>query len=102
MYKYLRKKLSRLSYNGKQYEEFIVRFMVSKTGKVQDVVILGSSNDDAYNKAVIRIIQEMPDWSPGQKDGKDADIYFAIPFHIVPDDLYGKSRSRDKWRTLYP
>lgn len=80
MYKYLRKKLSRLSYNGKQYEEFIVRFMVSKTGKVQDVVILENVSDDAYNKAVIRIIQEMPDWSPGQKERRRHLFCHSLPY----------------------
>lgn len=84
MYKYLRKNYLVFPTTANNTRNSLCDSWFPKTGKVQDVVILGSSNDDAYNKAVIRIIQEMPDWSPGQKDGKDADIYFAISLPYCP------------------
>ncbi len=58
----------------------IVNFVVDKSGKIKDAKILktvkGSKNFDAE---VLRVVNNMPDWIAGQKDGKNVDVQFNLP-----------------------
>ncbi|HLP32125.1 MAG TPA: energy transducer TonB [Bacteroidia bacterium] len=60
-----------------------VNFVVNKNGKITDPKILrsvqGSKN---FDKEVIRVINNMPDWTPGQQDGKNVDVQFNLPIHF--------------------
>ncbi len=83
----------------------ILRFVVGKDGKIQDVDIL--SNDLAFeNKSLsktinfmgvekdldiktiqfiaaqeaMRVVKSMPKWNPGIKEGKPVSVYFTMPF----------------------
>ena len=57
----------------------IVRFIVSETGKIQDVEVI-ESNNWYYEKSVVHVIKSMPDWTPGQSEGKNVKVSFTIPF----------------------
>ncbi len=56
-----------------------VKFVVSKSGAIKDVVIARGSEHDAFNDEAIRVISNMPDWSPGIKDGKAVSSEMTIP-----------------------
>lgn len=56
----------------------LVRFIVSKTGKIEDIVVLQSLNQMCDREAV-RLIKSIPDWKPGQINGKNVNTYFTIP-----------------------
>lgn len=60
-----------------------VTFIVDKYGKIKEPKILqsvqGSKN---FDKEVIRIVNSMPDWIPGQKDGKNVDVRFYLPINF--------------------
>jgi TonB family protein len=60
-----------------------VSFIVDKNGKIKDPKILrsvqGSKN---FDKEVIRVITSMPDWTPGQQDGKYVDVQFNLPINF--------------------
>lgn len=60
-----------------------VTFVVEKTGKIKDPEILrsvqGSKN---FDKEVIRVINSMPDWTPGQQDGEYVDVQFNLPINF--------------------
>jgi len=56
----------------------IIRFIVSKTGKVQDVSILRSL--DTYCDAeASRVVKTLQNWIPGKQDGKSVDVYYTLP-----------------------
>jgi hypothetical protein len=60
----------------------IVRFIVSKTGKISDVV---AETDLGYGmeEEVIRIIKKGPDWLPAEQGGKKVNAYRRQPISFV-------------------
>ncbi len=56
----------------------IVKFIVSETGKVEKVEVLkgiGNGCDEAAKK----VIEKMPNWTPGKQNGKTVAVYFNLP-----------------------
>lgn len=62
-----------------------VKFVVSKSGKVKDVSILRGSEHIAFNQEATRVISNMPNWTPGVKDGKtvSGEVTIPIQFNIA-------------------
>ena len=56
----------------------VVRFVVNINGDVSNVEIL-QSLDAACDKEAIRIVQSMPKWIPGRKNGVAVNSYFVLP-----------------------
>ncbi len=60
-----------------------VSFIVDKNGKIAEPKILrsvqGSKN---FDKEVIRMIKNMPDWTPGQQDKKTVEVQFNLPINF--------------------
>lgn len=55
-----------------------VRFVVSKTGAIKDVEVLLGIYPSCDAEA-IRVINSMPNWTPGVKNGKLVDVYYTLP-----------------------
>ncbi len=55
-----------------------VNFVVESNGKVSNVKIVKSINPD-IDKEVVRVIENMPDWTPGKQRGKNVPVQFTIP-----------------------
>ena len=79
---YLTKKLSYLSCNNES-GKVMVGFVVSRTGKIQDVKIVKGLNR-ICDKAAIRVVESMPDWTPGQCEGENVSIYLRLPLTFIP------------------
>lgn len=62
------------SIQGKMFVEFVV----GADGKVRDVTILKGLTADC-DAEIIRVIKNMPDWKPGEQDGKKVAVYYTIP-----------------------
>ncbi len=61
----------------------VAKFIVSKTGKISDINIVSENPKNlGLNDEMIRVLKESPNWKPGTKDGKPADIYFVLPVSI--------------------
>jgi len=56
----------------------IVRFIVTKKGKLQNFVVVRSL-DPAFDKEAIRVLKLMPRWIPGKQNGVDVNVYFTLP-----------------------
>jgi len=56
----------------------LIRFVVSETGKRSDYVIKRSLHP-LFDEEVIRVIESMPDWIPGQYEGEEVPVYYTIP-----------------------
>ena len=56
----------------------IVRFVVSKTGEIQDVTVLRGV-DSSLDKEAVRVIKSMPKWIPGKQHGNNVAVYFTVP-----------------------
>lgn len=58
-----------------------VQYVVSKTGKVENVKILKGVHPSIDNQ-VKKAIEDMPDFIPGKSQGKNIDTPISLPFRI--------------------
>ena len=56
----------------------LVSFLVSKTGKVENPVIVKGLSDEINNEA-LRIVQSLPDWIPGENKGQKVSVHYTLP-----------------------
>lgn len=65
----------------------VVRFVVKANGSVASPEIIRSVSPDLDTEA-LRIVGEMPRWTPGSVDGKPVDVQFTLPvfFRLKGDD----------------
>ncbi|HTE00190.1 MAG TPA: TonB family protein [Mucilaginibacter sp.] len=68
------KELSKENIHGK----IVVGFTISREGHVNDVHISKSLNE-YLDKEAIRVISQMPDWSPGVQFNRPVDVKYIIP-----------------------
>ena len=68
-------RIKRLS--GKVY----VNFIVGEDGKLRDVKILRGV-DKLLDKEALRVIQNMPRWSPGKQRGKNVAVSYIVPINF--------------------
>jgi protein TonB len=59
-----------------------VDFVVLSSGSVSDVEVLNEPGDDidqSFIDEAVRVILNMPNWIPGQQQGKPVDVKFSVP-----------------------
>ena len=56
----------------------ILRFVVSKTGTIENITILRSL-EPACDEEAIRLIKSMPRWIPGKQNGNAVPVYYTLP-----------------------
>lgn len=56
----------------------ILRFVVGKTGMIENIIVLRSLDISCDNEA-IRVVKKMPKWIPGKQNGKAVPVYFTLP-----------------------
>jgi len=58
-------------------------FIVEKDGSVSNVKLeQGIPNGPDLNREALRVLSEMPAWSPGKQDGHPVRIQYSIPIHF--------------------
>jgi TonB family protein len=57
--------------------EAVVRFLVTETGKVENSEVLRSSNQE-FEAPALKVVKEMPDWTPGMQRGKAVKVWHVI------------------------
>lgn len=68
-----------------------VGFVVSKTGSIEDVKVIGNV-DPSLDQEAVRIIRSMPKWNPGVQHGQKVDVSYQIPINFeLPLDYKRKS-----------
>ena len=60
----------------------VVNFLVSSTGKIENVKVDKSINP-ALDAEAVRVVSKMPDWFPGKQNGKPVDVYYSVPFEFT-------------------
>jgi TonB family protein len=58
-----------------------VQFVIDKTGKTKDAEIK-KGLDPEIDAEALRVVKEMPLWSPGRQRGNPVEVYFIIPIKI--------------------
>jgi len=59
----------------------VVQFTVEKTGKISNIKIIRGVSP-ALDEAVVRVIELMPDWIPGEERGEKVSLKFTIPINF--------------------
>ncbi len=66
--------------NGIQGKVYI-QFVVNKKGKVEQVKVVRGV-DQSLNKEAVRVISNLPAWSPGSQRGKAVKVSFTVPINF--------------------
>ena len=59
-----------------------VKFVVNSEGKVQDVATLRGV-DPILDQEAIRVIESMPEWTPGRQGGKPVNVSMQVPIKFL-------------------
>ena len=62
----------------------IVRFLVTKTGKVDSVWVIRSLYP-VCDKEAVRVIRSLPKFTPGKQEGKIISVWYTIPIVFKPE-----------------
>jgi len=85
MFKYIQSQLNYPKYekdNGIQGNVY-VRFVVEKDGRLTKPEIMKSvEGAKNFDKEVLRIINSMPLWTPGENNGTKVPVYMTLPFQF--------------------
>lgn len=57
----------------------IVKFVVNETGVLTDIKLAKDSYSLSLGKESLRVVKAMPNWIPGQKNGKAVKVKWSIP-----------------------
>ncbi len=60
-----------------------VKFVVTKTGAIENVEVARGSEYEAFNTEATRVVSNMPNWTPGTKDGKPVSAEMTLPIQFV-------------------
>ena len=60
----------------------VLKFVVSKTGKIDDIQVVNSV-DRALEEEAVRVVSQMPDWQPAKQNGNNVAVYFNLPVRFV-------------------
>lgn len=56
----------------------ICRFIVTELGEISEVTVLRSL-DASVDDEAIKVLKQMPKWTPGQQNGKNSKVYYVLP-----------------------
>jgi len=62
----------------KKQGKVIVSFIINENGTVSDIKLVKGA-DSNLDREALRVIRMMPDWKPGEDNGKPCRTYFCIP-----------------------
>lgn len=79
-----------VTYPEKAKEEKIegkvfVSYVINEKGKVTQVKIEKGANE-LLDKEALRVINKMPDWTPGKHEGKNVNVKMHLPINFKLDD----------------
>ena len=57
----------------------VVNFIVSSDGAVHGAKVVKATDDELLNAEALRVVQEMPNWTPGMQDGKAVSYQYNLP-----------------------
>jgi hypothetical protein len=58
------------------------KILISESGKVDSVSIIRGSHVSRLDTLFLNVLKKMPDWKPGELNGKKTKQWFSIPLRI--------------------
>ncbi len=78
----LKIKYPQSSIDNEEEGKTIVSFVVEKDGSVNNVEVVKSSGYAALDKEAVRVVSNMPNWTPGMMDNKPVRMQFRLPINF--------------------
>ena len=75
-----------IAMGNNQQGRVILQYVVDVTGEIVDITIVRSSGFPLLDKEAIRVVQLMPNWIPGEQDGRKVRTRFTLPVVFRLDD----------------
>ncbi|MRG47076.1 TonB family protein [Chitinophaga sp. SYP-B3965] len=60
-----------------------VSFVVTKEGEVTDVTTVGNPKGHGLEEEAIRVVEKMPNWTPGKQNGQLVNVQFNLPIRFT-------------------
>lgn len=60
----------------------VCRFIVEKDGSISHVEVFHSSGYEALDNEAVRVISSMPNWTPGEQEGKKVRVKYYVPINF--------------------
>jgi len=76
---------------NEHFGKVVVRFVISKTGKVEKAEVLKGVSPELDAEA-LRVIGLLPEWTPGEQNGEKVAVYRIVPI------LFQKISPEDAWQ----
>ena len=57
----------------------VCKFVVEKDGSISGVKVLRSSGNESLDTEAVRVLSEMPNWTPGEQGGKKVRVNYSVP-----------------------
>ena len=57
----------------------VIQFIVNRNGNINNVHIVKSSGNEALDKEAVRVVESMPQWTPGKQNGKNVAVQYTLP-----------------------
>ena len=80
--KYITKNLKASDQESDIRGRVIVRFVVNRDGSISGAKIVRGIDPTYYDKEVLRLVNSMPRWIPGQQNGKNVRVQYTLPIRI--------------------
>lgn len=64
---------------AKNEGKVIVQFVVATDGSIVDVELAKAVEDESLNEEAMRVIKEMPNWTPGTQGGENVNVKYTLP-----------------------
>ena len=68
-----------ISRNNGSQGTALMAFTVNSDGSIQGIEVIKSSGDMYLDKEAVRVVGQMPKWSPGKQAGKAVRCWFTLP-----------------------
>lgn len=78
----LKIKYPQSSIDNEEEGRTIVSFVVEKDGSVSNVEVSKSSGYTALDKEAVRVVSNMPNWTPGTNGNKPVRVQFRLPVNF--------------------
>ncbi|WP_430812381.1 MULTISPECIES: M56 family metallopeptidase [unclassified Carboxylicivirga] len=73
-----------------------VTFIVDKDGQVANSKIARSSGFTILDEEALRVISEMPQWTPGKQKGKTVNVSYTVPINFILNGGEGVKKTEGK------
>ncbi|WP_299680297.1 energy transducer TonB [uncultured Tenacibaculum sp.] len=71
---------------NKQEGEVWVRFIIDKNGNVTNIKTLGPKGGKILNDEAVRVVSNLPKFTPATKDGKPVSVKYGFPINFSLED----------------